>query len=333
MDEGFARIGKDVRPMGERVGGLTPEAASELGLLPGTPVGVSIIDAHAGGLGLLGAPLDGRAPDSEALERRVALIGGTSSCHMAVSREPKFVPGIWGPYFSAMLPGLWLTEGGQSATGALIDHVVTSHARGAELAREAEARGESVYALLNERLDALARGVAFPAELARDLHVLPDHHGNRSPRADPTLRGMVSGLKLGDSVDALALVYLATIQAIAHGTRHILDTMNAHGYRIDTVLACGGDLKNPVFLREHADVTGCRVVLPKEPEAVLLGSAILGAVASGDRASVLEAMAAMNAAARVVAPAGGEVARFHAQKHAVFQRMHADQMAYRELMR
>ncbi|MBK8996338.1 MAG: FGGY-family carbohydrate kinase [Myxococcales bacterium] len=332
-DEGWARIGTRVRPMGERAGGLTARAADELGLAAGTPVGVSIIDAHAGGLGLLGAPLDGRAPDAEGLERRVALIGGTSSCHMAVSREPKFVPGIWGPYFSAMIPDLWLTEGGQSATGALIDHVIGSHARGAELSAEASRRGESVYALLNERLEALAGRAPFPAELTRELHVLPDHHGNRSPRADPTLRGMVSGLRLSDSVDSLALAYLATIQGIAHGTRHILDTMNAHGYRIDTILACGGDVKNPVFVREHADATGCRIVLPREPEAVLLGSAILGAVASGDSPSVLEAMAKMSCAERVVEPAGGAVASFHQKKHAVFQRMYADQMAYRELMK
>src|SRR6185369_11831799 len=135
--EGFARIGTDVRPMGERIGGLTESAAKELGLVPGTAVGVSIIDAHAGGLGLLGAPLDGKAPDPESLEARVALIGGTSTCHMAVSREPKFIRGVWGPYRSAMVPGLWLTEGGQSATGALIDHVISSHARGPELAEEA----------------------------------------------------------------------------------------------------------------------------------------------------------------------------------------------------
>ncbi len=246
-DEGWARIGTRVRPMGERAGGLTEAAATELGLAAGTPVGVSIIDAHAGGLGLLGARLDGRAPDAETLEQRVALIGGTSSCQMAVSREPKFVPGIWGPYYSAMIPGLWLTEGGQSATGALIDHVIESHARGPELAAEARRRGTSVYALLNERLEVLAQGAPFPAALARELHVLPDHHGNRSPRADPSLRGMISGLKLGDGVDSLALLYLATIQAIAHGTRHILDTMNANGYRVDTMMACGGDTKNPIF--------------------------------------------------------------------------------------
>jgi FGGY-family pentulose kinase len=271
----------------------------------------------------------------ETLEGRLALIGGTSSCHMAVAREARFVPGVWGPYFSAMVPGMWLAEGGQSATGALVDHVVFSHARGAALAADAAARGTTVYALLNERLEALALagGAPFPAALARDLHVLPDHHGNRSPRADPTLRGMVSGLKLSDSVDALALLYLATVQAVAHGTRHIVDTLRAHGWRIDTILACGGGTKNDVFLREHADATGCRVVLPAEPEAVLLGAAILGAVASGDRASIVDAMAAMTRPGRTVAPAGGDVARFHDAKHAVFLRMHDDQLAYREIMK
>jgi len=111
-------------------------------------------------------------------------------------------------------------------------------------------------------LDRLAADRPFPAALTEELHVLPYFHGNRSPRADPTLRGMISGLKLTDSVESLALSYLATVQAIAHGTRHIIDTMNAAGFRIATIVACGGDSKNPVFVREHADVTGCRFLLP-----------------------------------------------------------------------
>jgi FGGY-family pentulose kinase len=333
--EGFARIGTRVRPMGERAGTLTAASARELGLAPGTPVAVAIIDAHAGGVGTIGAALDGAPATVEALETRLSLIGGTSSCHMAVSREARFVPGVWGPYYSAMVPGLWLAEGGQSATGALVDHVVYSHARGAELDAEARAHGTTVYARLNERLDALARqgSAPFPAALTRELHVLPDHHGNRSPRADPSLRGMVSGLKLSDSADSLALLYLATVQAVAHGTRHIVDTLRAHGWRIDTLLACGGGTKNDVFLREHADATGCRVVLPAEPEAVLLGAAILGAVASGDRPSIVDAMSAMTRAGRVIDPSRGDVARFHDAKHRVFLRMHDDQLAYREIMK
>jgi ribulose kinase len=237
-----------------------------------------------------------------------------------------------------MLPGLWLSEGGQSATGALIDHSIQSHARYPELEALAKERGESVYALLNERLDALLVELsarepdAFPGLLTRDLHVLPDHHGNRSPRADPMLRGMVSGLKLSATIDSLALQYYATIQAIAHGTRHIIDVLNANGYGIETLIACGGDTKNPVFVREHADATGCQVLLPEEPEAVLLGAAVLGAVASKRFGSVLEAMAQMTRPARTIEPGGSEVQRYHEAKQRVFQRMYKDQMAYRALM-
>jgi FGGY-family pentulose kinase len=331
VDEGYRRIGTRVRPMGERAGTLTESAARELGLAAGTPVGVSIIDAHAGGLGLLGAAVNGVAPTRESLEDRVALIGGTSTCHMAVSLRPRFVPGVWGPYFSAMVPGMWLTEGGQSATGALLDFTVSSHSRGKEALQQAASEGRSVYEILNERLAAKA-GSASVAELSRGLHILPDHHGNRSPRADPSLRGMVSGLSLDDSLDGLAVLYLATVQALAYGTRHILEALRSQGYGATMLFACGGDTKNPLFLKEHADATGCAIVLPKEPEAVLLGSAMLGAVAAGDRSTLVDAMGAMSQAARTIEPARGAVARYHDAKYAVFQRMHSDQMAYRELM-
>lgn len=330
LESDARRIGGDVRPLGERVGTLSARAANELGLVPGIPVGVSAIDAHAGGIGLLGGALPGEAVPESAFETRLALIGGTSSCHMAVSPDARFVPGVWGPYYSAMIPGMWLTEGGQSATGALIDHVIQSHARYAELAAKAKEHDTSVYARLNERLDALAHG-APPWLLTRDLHVLPDHHGNRSPRADPTLRGMISGLKLSSSLDQLALEYLATVQAIAHGTRHIIGTLNAHGYAIQTVIVTGGDSKNPVFLREHADILGARLLLPREPEAVLLGSAILAARAANRFASLTEAMSAMSEVARAVEPNPAARA-FHDAKHRVFLRMHEDQLAYRSEM-
>jgi FGGY-family pentulose kinase len=333
--ENFRRIGQTIRPMGTPLGGgLTARAAKELGLIAGTPVGGSIIDAHAGGLGMLGAKLGGRAPTSAALNRRLALIGGTSSCHMAVSAQPRFIRGIWGPYFSAMIPGLWLTEGGQSATGALIDHVIFSHAAAAGLRLEAKRSGRTIYELLNARLDTLAESerAPFPAALTRELHILPDFHGNRSPRADPTLRGVISGLTLSATADDLARRYLAAIQAVAYGTRHIIEEMNRRGYAIDTVLICGGGTKNPVFLREHADITGCRLVLPAEPEAVLLGSAVLGAVAGGEHATVLGAMQSMNAAGRIIAPTRGAVARFHSAKYRVFHRLHADSLAVRKLM-
>ena len=114
-----------------------------------------------------------------------------------------------------MIPGMWLTEGGQSATGSLVDHTIYSHRRAEDLERQAKERNVSVYELLNEHLESLADESAFPAGLTRSRHVLPYFHGNRSPRANPNLRGVAAGLKLDDTVEELALNYLATIQAIA----------------------------------------------------------------------------------------------------------------------
>ncbi len=326
-DEGFARIGTELAPMGTRLGTLSAEAAATLGLEPGIPVGVSAIDAHAGGLGVIGAALG----EPTHFDRRLALIGGTSSCHMAVSPAPRFVPGVWGPYFSAMVPGLWLNEGGQSATGALLDHVVETHAAYPALAAAARAEGRHVFALLADRLATMAGPGKPIARLTSGLHVMPDFHGNRSPRADASLRGMISGLSLAAGPDDLALLYLATVQAIALGTRHIVEALDAQGYAIDTILACGGGTRDPVYLQAHADATGCRVVLAREEEAVLLGAAILGAVAGGVFPGIEAAMAAMSGAGRTITPDPAQRRHYDA-KYAVFQRMHDDQLAYRRLM-
>ncbi|MGD9818487.1 MAG: FGGY-family carbohydrate kinase, partial [Desulfomonilaceae bacterium] len=331
VSEGYQRIGTRIRPMGEPIAnGLTQNSARNLGLKTGTPVAVSIIDAHAGGVGLLGAA----TPESGDidLEKRLALIGGTSSCHMAVSKEPRFVKGVWGPFYSAMIPDFWLTEGGQSATGALIDHIIFSHVHGRELEQDAKNRGVTVYEILAEVLDRLAWEVEFPAQLTKEIHVLPDFHGNRSPRANPEARGMISGLRLSDSLEELALLYLATVQAVAHGARHILDAMTQAGYEIDVILVTGGGAKNPIFLHEHADITGRKIILPEETEAVLLGSAMLGAVAARDYGTVTEAMTSMSAVDRVIEPRREKVAKYHQAKHDIFLRMYEDQLEYKALM-
>ncbi len=139
-DDGFARIGTQiVDPGAPLAAGLDAAAACELGLNAGTPVGAGMIDAHAGGVGSIG----GRGEDGIARspESRVAFITGTSACAMAVNRAQHFVPGVWGPYYSAMIPGLWLTEGGQSAAGAAIDFLLRLHPAHHDAAAEAERTG------------------------------------------------------------------------------------------------------------------------------------------------------------------------------------------------
>ncbi len=331
LEHDAAKIGSDVKMMGEPLGhGLTQRAASEMGLIAGTAVSVSIIDAHAGTLGTLGATgVSGEVAD---FNRRVALIGGTSTGHMAMSRTARFIGGVWGPYYSAILPEYWLNEGGQSATGALIDHVIQSHPCYPELLAQAKTQGQTIYEVLNALLRRMAGEPEEIAFLTQDIHMLPYFHGNRSPRANPTLTGTLTGLKLSRTPEDMALHYLATIQAIALGTRHIIETMNQSGYSIDTIMASGGGTKNPIFVQEHANATGCAMLLPEESEAMLLGGAMMGTVAAGVYDTLPEAMSAMSRIGKTVTPQTNKIKRYYDRKYRVFHELYNDHMKYRQLM-
>ena len=311
------KIPTDIRQLGTPAGALSQRSAEELGLAPGLAVATGIIDAHAGGLALLGAAPEGG----------LAIVSGTSCCHLVNSRGPIMVPGVWGPYFGAMLPGWWLNEGGQSAAGSLIDWTLRQSDAWPELEAAATATGRGVHAVANDWVAALR---AREPEPTRHLHVLADHHGNRSPRADPDARGMMAGLSLEHGPDALARRYLATVQALAYGTRHIVESLNAAGHRIQRVVMCGGGTRNPLLLREHADATGLDLHLPEESETVALGAAVLAATASGAFPDLSRAAAAMVRPGGVVRADPARRA-LHDAKYAVYLAMYDDWCRYRRM--
>ncbi|XP_033993921.1 FGGY carbohydrate kinase domain-containing protein [Trematomus bernacchii] len=338
LENNFSKIGNVTCSPGSPLGdGLSQEAAADLGLETGTAVGASLIDAHAGGLGVIGADVKGfNLPcEDQPITSRMAMICGTSTCHMAISEQPLFVPGVWGPCLSAMVPGMWLNEGGQSATGRLMEHMVKGHAAYTQLQEEARHRfplnGENLYTYLNSHLSSMADSGSAVDLLGSSLHVWPDFHGNRSPLADPNLKGMVIGLPLSKTLDDLALLYLATIQALALGTLHILEAMKEAGHDIRTLFLCGGLSKNALYVQIHANATGLPVVLPDQKEAVLIGAAVLGACASQDYSSIQEAMERMAKVGKVVLP-DGELRSFYERKNKVFLRLFAHQREYQALM-
>ncbi|KAK2159831.1 hypothetical protein LSH36_145g04069 [Paralvinella palmiformis] len=250
-----------------------------------------------------------------------------------ISDRQMFVPGVWGPYCSVLLPNLWAHEGGQSAAGKLIDHIIEGHPASSWLKEDAAKRRVHIFDILQEVLEFMAKkkGVGAIAELTQDIHVWPDYHGNRSPLADPSLRGMVSGLTLAKDAENLALLYLATVQALAYSTRHILATMTAAGHNIRVLSACGGLSKCHIYIQTHSDVTGLPVLLPKTNESVLLGSAILGASASGNYDNIKEAMLAMGGKGHVVKP-DFSLKHYHEKKYEVFLLMLQHQQQYKQIM-
>jgi D-ribulokinase len=330
--EKYARIGTKIVAPGTRLGeGLTRAAASELGLAPRTPVGAALIDAHAGGIGAIGGR-DGSGGTAD-LSDRMAYIMGTSACIMATTREPCFVPGVWGPYYSGMVPDFWLNEGGQSAAGAAIDHLLKSHPGHAGASAAARQDGLDLIDFLERRIIARAGDASRAARLARGVHVLPEFIGNRSPYADPETRAVIAGLDLDSDVGAMERLFVAGLCGLAYGLAEVVEAFAAHGVHAGIMIMGGGASRSPLVRQIMADTTGLTVALPQTKEPVLLGAAMLGAVAGGAYGSIGETMAKMSALGRLSEPTAPDMAAFHAHKREVYKLLREVDRGSRAAMR
>jgi D-ribulokinase len=327
-DGHYARIGDQMAPPGAPLGhGLTAEAAVAMGLASGTPVGAGLIDAHAGAAGTLGARVGGRAIDPR---RRLALILGTSSSCMALSDEPRFVDGVWGPHFGALVPNQWLIDGGQSAFGGAIDHLLRLHPAFAELKARA---GPDTLQALEKDIVARAGGLSQAARIAEGLHVLPDFIGSRSPSADPGARGAVMGMDLREDAESLQELYVAALCGLAYGLADIVRQLEGHAYEFDSIVVSGGAARSALVRQIIADVCGKTVESPETPEPVLLGSAMVGAVAAGAQ-TMASAMSSMSTIAPgAAAPTGGAIAALHARKRQAFEILRRTEREIREITR
>jgi D-ribulokinase len=312
----YAKIGNEIVAPGTPLGaGLTKSAARDFGLLEATPVGASLIDAHAGGVGTIG----GRGKSGEPVDvcRRLAYIMGTSACITATTSEPRFVPGVWGPYYSGMVPGFWLNEGGQSAAGAAIDHLIRSHPAYNEAVATAHAGGMEILEFLERRIVSRTGSPGEAALLAGDIHVLPEFLGNRSPFADPDARAVVAGMGLDVDIVSMERLFVAGLCGLAYGLADVVEAFRSHGVDSDLMVMGGGAGRSSLVRQIMADTTGLTVALPETQEPVLLGAAMLGAVAGKFYGSIGEAMVSMSAIGWSSQPTAPGLADFHRTKRKV----------------
>ncbi|KAK1827576.1 Nup93/Nic96-domain-containing protein [Podospora conica] len=327
---------------GELVGRLSEKAARELGLPAGIAIGSGVIDAYAGWIGTVGAKVQ---LDSSSLNEaeasndisqaftRLAAVAGTSTCHLAMSKEPVFVPGVWGPYRDVLLPGFWMAEGGQSATGELLKHILETHPAYSATLKEAEAAGKNIYDFLNDHLKHLAAKASAPSipHLARHIFFYGDLWGNRSPVADPNMRGALIGMSPDTSRDAIALLYYATMEFIALQTRQIIETMNGAGHAIASIFMSGSQCQNEILMDLVATACDMPVLIPRYVHAAVVhGAAMLGAKAASDGEGLWSIMDRMSKPGRTVWPGGkaGEKKLLEA-KYGVFLDQCRTQQEYR----
>lgn len=313
-EHGFARIGARIVPPGTPLGqGLSATAAADLGLSAGIPVAAGLIDAHAGGLGSL--PV---SPEGNALP--VAYVFGTSACVMASSAMPLPVNGIWGPYRSAMLPDLWLLEGGQTVAGAAIDYVLRAHPAWAAAEKTAKAEGLPVLSWLEQRVLTRHPDISDAAWDVARMHSILDLAGNRAPLADPALRGVLTGISLSQDLHSLERTYVAAVLGVAYGARRIFSALEQAGAGTSLIVISGGAAKSALVRQLLADATGLPVARPRASEPVLLGAAMLGAVAAGAKSGLDAARADMVALDQIAHPAPA-MAVFHDWKYGAYCRL------------
>ncbi len=274
---------------------MSKKAAEELRLVAGTAVGSGVIDAYAGWIGTVGAKVklsrdhldESVAPnDVSQAFTRLASVAGTSTCHLAMSKDAVFVPGVWGPYRDVLIPGFWMAEGGQSATGELMKHMLETHAAYQDTKKEAEAAGKNIYDFLNDHLQHLADKTKAPSisYLVRHFFFYGDLWGNRSPIADPNMRGAIIGMSSDKSRDGMALLYYSTMEFIALQTKQIVETMNNAGHTILSIFMSGSQCQNEILMDLIATACDMPVLIPRYVHAAVVhGAAMLGAKAASAR--------------------------------------------------
>ncbi|KAL9055085.1 MAG: hypothetical protein Q9162_003755 [Coniocarpon cinnabarinum] len=286
---GVNEVNGQYQSAGELAGTLSERAAQDMGLPAGIAVGSGVIDAYAGWIGTVGAkvklsnhevnPEEAKNHVSQAFTR-LAAVAGTSTCHIAMSAQPHFVPGVWGPYKNVLIPEYWLAEGGQSATGEMLKHVIETHPAHQEALSIAESYNTNIYTYLNEKLREMKDEQDAPSVtwLGRHFFFYGDLFGNRSPVADPTMVGSVTGLSSDKSVNGLALYYYGAMESIALQTRQIIDTMNAKGHVISSVFMSGSQCQNDILMQLMATACDMPVLIPRYVTAAVVHGAAMLAV-------------------------------------------------------
>jgi xylulokinase len=145
--------------------------------------------------------------------------------------------------------------------------------------------------------DRLASGTGFDellAEAARwqpgteGLLFAPYLAGERTPHADPDVRGAFLGLELRHDRGALCR---AVLEGVAYGLRDSLELLRELGVEVEDARVSGGGARGGLWLEIVASVLGIPLGRTAVEEGSAYGAALLAGVAAGVHANVDEAVA------------------------------------------
>jgi xylulokinase len=233
----------------ELTGHVSAAAATETGLIEGTPVvgGAGDQAAQAVGVGAIHPGI-------------IALTLGTSGVVFAPTAMPQADPKGRLQAFCHAVPGRWHLMGVMlSAAGALrwYHDALTPQIDYDALVAEAES------------IPPGSEGLLF----------LPYLTGERTPYPDPLARAAWVGLTLRHLRGHMTR---AVLEGVAFGLRDCFELVREAGLcTIEQVRVSGGGAKSPVWLQILADVLGVELVTVKTTEGAAYGAAMLAGVGVG----------------------------------------------------
>lgn len=267
LDDLVKKFPENILELGQPIGRLKPELAAITGLSKDTLVVQGGADAYVGVLGL-GAVKPGR----------LAYITGSSHLMIGHTEEGISQKGIFGAFPDCIIPGLYVVEGAQISTGSVLKWFKDQFISRA-YEDEAKKKGLSIY----DHLSSLAKDIKPGSE---GLILLNYWQGNRNPLTDSQARGIIWGLSLKHTP---VHVYRAIMEGVAYGTEHIMRHFKDAGFIPKEVYACGGATQSDLWMQIESDVLGIPICLTREPNAPLLGDAVLASYGSGVYSSIEEA--------------------------------------------
>jgi xylulokinase len=228
------------------IGGLTPEAAAQLGLPAGTPVVAGGEDTSSAGLA------------SGAVRPGMAFLSlGTAGTLYKVEAWPLVHPQLL--TFQHVLPGQYLVGGSMAAIGAALAWC------------RKWLDSERDFAALTELAAASEPG-------AGNVIFLPYLSGELQPINDGNARGAFFGLSMSTG---RAQLVRAVMEGAAFAIAHNLEVAETLGAPIAEMRAVGQPARNALWCQIIADITGRRVSVVGEAFGAPFGDALLAGTGIG----------------------------------------------------
>jgi len=261
----------------ESAGPISKEWSERLGLPVNVVIGVGAFDAHMGAVGGQIEPY------------HLSKVMGTSTCDMLVAPieevRGKLVKGICGQVPGSVIPGMIGMEAGQSAFGDA--YAWFKNLLAWPLGNLME-KSVTIEEVIEKIIPELSRQAAqLPVEEKSEVAV-DWLNGRRTPDANQSLKGAITGLNLGSSAPK---IFRSIAESTCFGAKAIVDRFNDEGVPVKGLIGLGGVAKkSPFIMQMMADVMNMPIRIHKSEQTCALGAAMFAATAAGLYEKVEDAM-------------------------------------------